>query len=119
SQQFRFVQASNLALDRFCQLETDAPAAVHRLAIDAPFLAAERLFQTAIDEQAAFVLLAGGVFQRPEPSTWGASFLIRQAERLARHGITLLWAERTAQHFRRWPGFLPLERNIRLLSAEE
>jgi hypothetical protein len=114
---FRFVQASNLALDRFCEAPAELPPALRRLAVDAPFLAAERVFNSAIESGASFIVLSGGVFQRPEPSTWGAGFLARQCERAARAGITVVWGEATDESFRRWPKYLRHGGNLILLSA--
>lgn len=109
---FRFIHASNLELDRFCSVEGEPDHDQRRLLIDAPFRAAERVFETALREQAELIILAGGTFAAPRPSTWGASFLARQCERAGRHGISVYWAESSSQWSRGWPRFLPLPANL-------
>ena len=59
---FRFVHASNLALDRTCFAVGDLPPDLRSDLISAPFLAAERVFDVAVRERVDFVLLAGGLF---------------------------------------------------------
>jgi hypothetical protein len=111
---FRFVHASNLELDRFCAVEGELRHDQLRMLVDAPFRAAERVFETALQEEAELILLAGGVFAGVRPSTWGASFLARQCERVGREGITVYWAEGSPERLNAWPRFLPFPRNLLL-----
>lgn len=111
---FRFVHASNLELDRFCAVEGELRHDQLRMLVDAPFRAAERVFETALQEEAELILLAGGVFAGVRPSTWGASFLARQCERVGREGVTVYWAEGSPERLDAWPRFLPFPRNLLL-----
>lgn len=111
----RFVQASNLLLDRFCAGRPDLPLGRQRLLVDAPFRAAERVFDVVLNKQAAFLLLAGGVFRGETYSTWGCSFLARQCERLAARHIPVYWFEQPGQ-MSRWPAFIPRPVNLHLAS---
>lgn len=115
---FRFIQASHLALDRFCAVEGDVSHDQLRMLIDAPFRAVERIFDTALREQAELIILAGGLFEGRQPSTWGASFLARQCERVGRQGITVLWVDGARERARCWPSFLPIPENLRYVAAE-
>lgn len=114
---FRFIQASHLELDRLCAVEGDLPLDQLRMLIDAPFRAVERIFDTALREDAELILLAGGVFSGRQPSTWGASFLARQCERVGRGGITVLWVDGGDERARCWPEFLPIPENLWHLPA--
>ncbi|MEZ6064481.1 MAG: hypothetical protein R3B90_01960 [Planctomycetaceae bacterium] len=116
---FRFVHASNLALDRFCAADHQLPAGLGKLLIDAPFRAADRVFQAAIDAQAAMILLAGGTFQGEEPSTWGSSYLARQCARVAQHGIAVVWVEESQAAFRRWPPYIARPTNLIQLAGDQ
>lgn len=109
---FRFIHASNLELDRCCAVEGELSSDQLRMLVDAPFRAAERVFETALREKAELILLAGGVFAGVRPSTWGASFLARQCERVGREGITVYWAEGSPERHNAWPRFVPLPRNL-------
>jgi exonuclease SbcD len=109
---FRFVHASNLALDRTCFAVGDLPPDLRSDLISAPFLAAERVFDVAVRERVDFVLLAGGLFHSPIPSTWGARFLSLQCEQLRGCGIPVYWAEASHDVARFWPPYIPFPANL-------
>lgn len=115
---FRFVHASGLELDRFCSAAGELSHDQGRLLVDAPFRAAERVFDAALHEQAELILLAGGTFIGRNSSTWGASFLARQCERVGRRGIQVCWLDAGQERARGWPRFLPLPENLHVCDAQ-
>ena len=60
-QHFRFLHAGDFALHEPIEAVPDAPAGVRDLLIDAPFLAAQLVFSTAIEERVVGWLEAGGI----------------------------------------------------------
>lgn len=118
---FRFIHASNLELDRFCTASGELTHEQGRALIDAPFRATERVFEAALREQADLILLAGRVFVGQQASTWGASFLARQCERVGRRGVQVAWIDTGRERERCWPRFLPVPENLHIahgLSAQ-
>lgn len=114
---FRFVHASNLELDRNCFAVGDLPPDLRSDLVSAPFLAAERVFDLAIQERVDFVLLAGGLFHSAVPTTWGARFLSLQCERLRGCGIPVYWAEASHNISLHWPTYIPFPSNLYLADA--
>src|SRR5687767_9806051 len=58
-QHFRFLHAGDFALDVPLTAVPGAPASLRELLIDAPYLAAERVFGAAIEERVDFLVLSG------------------------------------------------------------
>ena len=114
---FRFVHASGLELDRFCSAAGELSHDQGRMLIDAPFRAAERVFETAIRERAELILLTGGTFIGLNPSTWGASFFARQCERVGHLGIQVCWLDAGQERARGWPRFLAFPDNLHVCDA--
>ncbi len=115
----RFVQTSNLWLDQFCFTGNPVSGQDQRMLIEAPFRAAERIFDRALAERADVILIAGGLFRRATPTTWGASFFVRQCQRLLRRGIQVLWVEPDTTPRIRWPGYLRFPANLRFLATRK
>jgi hypothetical protein len=115
---FRFIHASRLELDRFCSVTGDSSSDQSRLLVDAPFRAAERVFEAALREEARLIVLAGGLFVGRNPATWGASFLARQCERVGRQGVQVVWIDADHESARNWPGFLARPKNLHVLKAD-
>ncbi|MFV0444838.1 MAG: hypothetical protein ACK5Q5_14800 [Planctomycetaceae bacterium] len=114
---FRFVQASCLELDRYCSAAGELTQDQSRLLVDAPFRAAERVFETTLQVGAELLLLTGGALVGRNPSTWGASFLARQSERVGRRGVQVVWLDTGDERRRGWPKFLPQPQNLHICDA--
>lgn len=117
---FRFVHAAGLRLDDVCTGVDELPGEFQHRLIDARLRAASRLFDTAIREQAACIVLAGDLFTCPEKGRHGAgvgsfraaTFLIEQCRRLASHHITVYWGDGEESPIRQWPTALPMPVNL-------
>ena len=90
--QFRFLHAADFRLDRPMQGLTDVPSHMRELLIDAPYQAAERVFDAAVTLKVPLVCLAGNILGLETPSARAFAFLQQQFERLAEHEITVFWA---------------------------
>ena len=80
--------------------------------IDAPYRAAERVFDAAIKERVDFVVLAGDLFDPLASGPRGLVFLDEQFQRLAEQGIHVYWAGGRSDDFERWVDAWPLGDNV-------
>jgi DNA repair exonuclease SbcCD nuclease subunit len=88
--EFRFLHAADIHLDspmRGLEADPDAPVALIR---DASRAAFRNLIDVAIEEQVAFVLIAGDLYDGDWQDWRTGLFFIEQAARLAEAGIRLL-----------------------------
>ncbi len=108
----KFIHASDLHLDQPFEGISSIPAHIKTTLANAPYEAAEKLFETAIVENVDFVLLAGDVacLERGGPRV--AAFLLNQFERLADKGITVYWCSGSVDQPDRWPTSIELPDNV-------
>lgn len=118
-QQFRFLHAGDFALHEPIEAVADAPAAVQDLLIDAPFLAAERVFSTAIEERVDFVVLAGDLVDLKLATPRAVAFLLEQFHRLDGQGIAVYWAGGKHDPPQDWPSVARLPKSVQVFSALE
>ena len=116
---FRFLHAADLHLDQPVIGLTDCPEHLLDAVLDAPRLAAERLFRTALTEKVDFVVLSGDVLSTAATGPWGPVFLIEQFEKLRREGIAVYWAGGKSDEPEDWPDVLPLPENVHLFPVGE
>ncbi len=112
----RFVHASDFHLDQPLGGLTEVPEHLRDLLIDAPFRAAERVFDTVLAEQADFLLLAGDIIDADEAGPRGAVFLADQFERLAARNIPVYWAGGPSDQADEWPTAIRLPANVQRFS---
>ena len=67
-QHFRFLQAGAFELDQPLAGLTEIPEPLTELLIDAPFSAAQKVFDAAIEERVDFVVLNGDLIDLARPS---------------------------------------------------
>lgn len=116
---FRFLHAADLHLDRPVTGLTDCPEHLLAAVLDAPRLAAERLFRTALTEKVDFIILSGDVLSTQATGPWGPVFLLEQFERLRREGIAVYWTGGKSDEPEDWPDVLPLPENVHLFPVGE
>src|SRR5262249_37890390 len=88
-QHFRFLHAGGFLLDQpLCGL-VEIPEPLTDLLIDAPFAAAQRVFDAAVEERVDFVVLNGDLIDLARPSARALAFLLDQFDRLDGHGISV------------------------------
>lgn len=114
---FRFVHASDLHLERPLHGLAEVPDHLRKAFLEAPFRAAERVFETALAEQAEFVVLAGDVLHAELAGPHGTLFLVEQFERLRQHGIAVYWAGGEVDPPEAWPSAVPLPANVHVFSS--
>ena len=83
----RFLHAGDFHLERAMQDLTDLPEHLKASLVDAPWKAAEAVFEAAIVENVDFVLLSGDLLNPISCGAVGPAFLIEQFERLEQRKI--------------------------------
>ena len=99
---FRFVQTSDFHLERPPRGLSEVPDHLRGTFVDAPYRAAERVFDAAIKERVDFVLLCGDLLDPLSAGPRGQVFLRQQFQRLADKGITTYWSLGRTDQFERW-----------------
>jgi DNA repair exonuclease SbcCD nuclease subunit len=102
-QHFRFLQAGAFELDQPLAGLTEIPEPLTELLIDAPFSAAQKVFDAAIEERVDFAVLNGDLIDLARPSARAIAFLLDNFERLDTHGITVYWACGKGEQPQDWP----------------
>ena len=85
----RFIHASDFHLERPLQGVGEVPDHLRDAFLEAPYHAAEQVFETAIAEQADFLVLAGDIIESAAAGPHGADFLRQQFQRLADHDVAV------------------------------
>ncbi len=100
---FRFVHASDFHLEKPLAGFWPIPEHLRDLLLDAPLVAAKRVFDTALAEDVQFVVLAGGIIEPLAAGPRGIEFFRRQLARLDERQIAVYWAEGRCDGPHRWP----------------
>ncbi len=84
---FRFLHAGDFHLERPLMGVAEVPDHLRDLFLEAPYLAARRVFDAALAEDVRFVVLTGGICVPSAAGPRGPLFLAEQFVRLAERGI--------------------------------
>ncbi|REJ94650.1 MAG: hypothetical protein DWQ35_07605 [Planctomycetota bacterium] len=109
---FRFVHASDFHLELPLFGVAHVPPHLRDKFIEAPYRAAERVFDTVLAEGARFLILSGDVINAPLAGARGVLFLLQQFERLAERDVAVYWAAGRVDPASRWPAAMPLPPNV-------
>jgi exonuclease SbcD len=112
TQPFRFIHAADFHLERPLRGLAEVPDQLRVALIDAPYRAAERVFDAAVKERVDFIVLAGDIMDPLASGPRGLVFLTEQFERLAAQGIRVYWAGGRSDDFERWIDAWPLSDNV-------
>ncbi len=110
----RFVHASDLHLERPLGGIAEVPEHLHELFLDAPFAAAQQVFETVVTDGADALLLSGDVVDFDNVGPRAVVFLAEQFQRLAEHGIAVYWACGNADPVGCWPSCVELPENVHI-----
>ncbi len=117
NEELKFIHASDFHLDEPMSELSHVPAHLKDALVNAPYLAATRVFDLAIAERVDFVLLSGDLFDLDQAGCRPASFLLSQFERLAEKKISVYWCGGAVDHPERWPSTVELPGNVRVFSS--
>jgi DNA repair protein SbcD/Mre11 len=112
TQPLRLVHASDLHLERPIYGLAEVPDQLRELLIEAPYQAAERVFETALAEDADAVLLAGDVLNVDRAGPPAIVLLLDQFARLGDRGIAVYWAGGAVDVPDSWPRSVGLPENV-------
>ena len=113
----RFIHASDLHLERPLAGVAEVPENLREVFLEAPFQAAELVFETALSEGADALLLAGDVVDFDRVGPRAVVFLNEQFQRLADHGIKVYWACGDIDPPDSWPASIELPANVHVFSV--
>lgn len=108
----RLVHSSDLRIDRPLHGLTEAPEELRKLLREAPYEAAQRVFDTALSENADALLLSGDVLDARRATPRAVAFLIEQFERLQNRGVSVYWAGGLLDPPDTWPRTERLPDNV-------
>ena len=116
---FRFIHASDFHLERPLQDILDLPDHLKRTLVEAPWRAAEAVFEHAVVENVDFVVLAGDLLNPISSGAQGVACLLEQFETLRARNIQVFWAGGAADDPDRWPSAVALPSNVHLFSKKQ
>ena len=109
---FRFVHASDFHLERPAFGVADIPEKLRDLFLESPFLAAERVFETVLAEEAEFLVLSGDILNPAYTGPRGPLLLVDQFERLKEREIPVYWIGGRVDPPEAWPPSIRLPDNV-------
>ena len=112
---FRFLHASDFHLDQPPGGLTELPAELVDPLIESTYRAVDTVFDTAIREEVAFVVLSGDIIHFPSASPRAIDFLATQFERLHEKQIPVYWLGGQLEAGNALPDDFALPRNVHRL----
>lgn len=113
---FRFIHASDFHLERPLSDLPDLPDHLRAAIVDAPWKAAEAVFESAILENADFLVLSGDLLHPIASGACGPAFLLDQFESLQKKNIPVYWIGGEVDALDRWPEAVSLPSNVHRFS---
>src|SRR5882757_2535312 len=113
----RFIHASDFHLEQPLYGMSAVPDHLRDLMIDAPYLAATRVFDSAILEHVDFLVLSGDLADLGAAGPRAIAFLLEQFERLREKDIAIYWAGGKCDEPEMWPSSIPLPENVHLFAS--
>jgi len=109
---FRFVHASDFHLEQPLSGVSEVPEHLRELFLESPYTAARQVFETALIEDAAFLILSGDILHPLYGGPRGVMFLREQFARLAEREIAVYWIGGTVDQPDQWPSSFTLPGNV-------
>ncbi|MCA9127183.1 MAG: metallophosphoesterase, partial [Planctomycetales bacterium] len=116
---FRFIHASDFHLERPLQDILDLPDHLQRVLVEAPWKAAEAVFEHAVVENVDFLVLTGDLVNPATCGAQGLAFLLEHFETLRSRDIQVYWLGGQADDPDRWPAAVELPSNVHVFSKHE
>ena len=113
----KFIHAADFHLDEPYRGVAELPPHVRSTLVDAPYLAAERIFEKAVAEQVDFVILSGDIANLDDCGPRTFSFLLEQFKRLSAKNIAVYWVGGSIDQPDRWPNAVRLPANVQTFSS--
>jgi DNA repair protein SbcD/Mre11 len=111
---FRFVHASDFHLEQPLSGVSKVPEHLSEPFLEAPYIAARQVFETALIEDAEFLILSGDILHPVYAGPRGAIFLCEQFTRLAEREIPIYWIGGTVDPPDQWLSSCALPGNVHI-----
>ncbi len=111
-QSFRFIHASDFHLETPPHGLAECRTRLREILLEAPYRAANNVFEAALRHEVDFVILSGDVVAPNLAGPRALVFLRDQFLRLAQQGIQLYWAGGEADQLATWPQALKWPSNV-------
>jgi DNA repair exonuclease SbcCD nuclease subunit len=115
--QVHFLHSSDWRLETPLGGVPEVPAELREAFLEAPYQAAERVVQAAIDQRVDFLILSGNILSIELASPYTFEFLMRQWQRLAEHQIAVYWLGGTHDDLDLWPAALTLPSHVHVFGS--
>ena len=109
---FRFIHASDFHLERPLGNLDELPKHLRESIAEAPWKAAEAVFDAALIENVDFVLLCGDLLSPTLAGPRGMAMLLEAFDTLAERQIQVYWAAGSVDAAQYWPESIPLPDNV-------
>ena len=109
---FRFVHAADFHLELPPFGVAEVPDHLRDLFLESTYLAAKRVFETTVSEEAEFLVLSGDLLDPRRTGPRGLLFLAEQFGRLAEREIAVYWAGGHVDPPDAWPSAIRLPNNV-------
>jgi exonuclease SbcD len=109
---FRFVHSADFHLELPPFGVTEVPDHLRELFIESTYMAAERVFEAVLSEEAEFLVLSGDLVDLQRAGPRGLVFLREQFGRLAERAVAVYWAGGRVDPPDAWPSEAPLPENV-------
>jgi len=113
----RFIHAADFHLEQPPSGIAAVPDHLRESFLESPWLAAERVFEAVLSEEAEFLVLSGDLLHPLRTGPRGPLFLAEQFERLAQRAIPVYWAAGRVDPPELWPSVVPLSDNVHVFPA--
>ncbi|WP_153555288.1 metallophosphoesterase family protein [Roseimaritima sediminicola] len=115
---FRFLHASDFHLERPLGDLDELPSHLQEALAEAPWRAAESVFEAALLENVDFVVLAGDLLHPTLAGPRGIALLVEQFEKLDEQQIPVFWAAGEVDDPQKWPEAIALPENVTLFPRD-
>jgi len=109
---FRFIHASDFHLEQPLMGVAEVPDHLRECFLESPYTAARQVFETALVEDAEFLVLSGDILHPHGTGPRGPLFLVEQFARLAERGINVYWAGGEVDSLEEWPSAVTMPKNV-------
>ncbi len=114
---FRFLHAADLHLEQPLHGIADIPEQLREVLLDAPYRAAQRMFDAALAGSIDFLVLSGDVVEPEQAGPRAPVFLVQQFERLHERGISVYWAGGKVDAPEVWPAAVRLPETVHVFPS--
>ncbi len=116
-QPVRFIHSGDWHLETPLGGVSPVPPELREPFVDAPYLAAERVVQAALDHRVDFLILAGNTLPLQRACPYSFEFLLRQFQLLAEQNIQVYWLGTVSDDIETWPEPLTLPSNVQRFAS--